>query len=429
MFFSSEDGKKLNQRALVQSLTMSQVNKKILICFGTRPEAIKLAPIVKEFQGRPGFIVRVCVTSQHREMLDQVLELFEIFPDYDLNVMTSGQSLESLTIKVLESMSSVLSKENPDCIVVQGDTTTTFAAALSAFYKKIPVAHVEAGLRTYQKFSPFPEEINRQMTSCLTDWHFAPTGRARDALLEENFPEDRIFVVGNTVIDALLKVVEKARLSDVTFRKRFEQVDFDKRLLLVTGHRRENFGQGFINICSAIRNLAKANQDLEIVYPVHLNPHVQKPVNDLLSDLPNVHLIPPQDYLTFVWLMDRSYIVLTDSGGVQEEAPSLGKPVLVTRDTTERTEALDAGVARLVGTETERIVYWVQRLLDDLNIYQTMSRPQNPYGDGKSSGQIAELLEGVLSQSPDNRTRCGIQGNMTHPENHELFQNQLKEKV
>ena len=423
MFFSSEDGKKLNQRALVQSLTMSQVNKKILICFGTRPEAIKLAPIVKEFQGRPGFIVRVCVTSQHREMLDQVLELFEIFPDYDLNVMTSGQSLESLTIKVLESMSSVLSKENPDCIVVQGDTTTTFASALSAFYKKIPVAHVEAGLRTYQKFSPFPEEINRQMTSCLTDWHFAPTGRARDALLGENFPEDRIFVVGNTVIDALLKVVEKARLSDVTFRKRFEQVDFDKRLLLVTGHRRENFGQGFINICSAIRNLAKANQDLEIVYPVHLNPHVQKPVKDLLSDLPNVHLIPPQDYLTFVWLMDRSYIVLTDSGGVQEEAPSLGKPVLVTRDTTERTEALDAGVARLVGTETEFIVYWVQRLLDDLNTYQAMSRPQNPYGDGKSSGQIAEVLEGVLSQSPDNRTRCGIQGNMTHPENHALFQN------
>jgi UDP-N-acetylglucosamine 2-epimerase (non-hydrolysing) len=320
-------------------------------------------------------------------------------------------------------MSSVLSKENPDCIVVQGDTTTTFAAALSAFYKKIPVAHVEAGLRTYHKFSPFPEEMNRQMTSCLTDWHFAPTGRARDALLGENFSEARIFVVGNTVIDALLMVVEKVRASDVTFRKQFEQVNFDKRLLLVTGHRRENFGQGFINVCSAIRDLAKANQDLEIVYPVHLNPHVQKPVKDLLSGLPNVYLIPPQDYLTFVWLMDQSYIVLTDSGGVQEEAPSLGKPVLVTRDTTERTEALDAGVARLVGTETELIVYWVQRLLDDPNIYQAMSRPQNPYGDGKSSVQIAEVLERVLSQSPDNRTRCGIQGNMTHPENHELFQN------
>lgn len=396
---------------------------KILICFGTRPEAIKLAPIVKEFQGRTGFTVRVCVTSQHREMLDQVLELFEILPDYDLNVMTSGQSLESLTTKVLGSISSVLSKENPDCIVVQGDTTTTFAVALSAFYKKIPVAHVEAGLRTYQKYSPFPEEINRQMTSCLTDWHFAPTERARDALLGENYPEDRIFVVGNTVIDALLKVVEKARASDVTFRKRFEQVDFDKRLLLVTGHRRENFGQGFINVCSAIRDLAHANQGLEIVYPVHLNPHVQKPVKDLLSALPNVHLIPPQDYLTFVWLMDRSYVVLTDSGGVQEEAPSLGKPVLVTRDTTERMEAIEAGVARLVGTETELIVYWVQRLLDDLNIYQAMSRPQNPYGDGKSSGEIADVLEGLLLQSPGNHTRYGIQGNMTHPENQELIQN------
>ncbi len=402
---------------------MSQLNKKILICFGTRPEAIKLAPIVKEFQKRPGFNVCVCVTSQHREMLDQVLDLFEIVPDYDLDVMTSGQTLESLTLKVLGSMSSVLSKENPDCIVVQGDTTTTFAAALSAFYQKIPVAHVEAGLRTYQKFSPFPEEMNRQMTSCLTDWHFAPTERSRDALLGEKFPEDRIFVVGNTVIDALLRVVEKARASDMTFRKEFQKVNFDKRLLLITGHRRENFGQGFINVCSAIRDLAKANQDLEIVYPVHLNPHVQKPVNDLLSGLPNVHLIPPQDYLTFVWLMDRSYMVLTDSGGVQEEVPSLGKPVLVTRDTTERAEALDAGVARLVGTEMERIVYWVQRLLDDVDIYQAMSRPQNPYGDGTSSGQIAKVLEGVLWQSSGGRTRGTIEGAGSHHERSDLFQN------
>jgi UDP-N-acetylglucosamine 2-epimerase (non-hydrolysing) len=402
---------------------MSQLTKKIMICFGTRPEAIKLAPIVKEFQGRPGFDVRICVTSQHREMLDQVLKLFEIIPDHDLDVMTSGQSLEGLTVKVLGSMSSVLSQENPDCIVVQGDTTTTFAAALAAFYQKIPVAHVEAGLRTYQKFSPFPEEMNRQMTSCLTDWHFAPTERARDALLGENFPEGRIFVVGNTVIDALLTVVEKTRVSDVQLRKQFEQVDFDKRVLLVTGHRRENFGQGFINVCSAIRYLAQKNQDLEIVYPVHLNPHVQKPVNDLLSGLPNVHLIPPQDYLTFVWLMDRSYMVLTDSGGVQEEVPSLGKPVLVTRDTTERTEALDAGVARLVGTETELIVSWVQRLLDDENTYQAMSHPQNPYGDGKSSGQIADVLERVLCESPDNSTRCALGGNVTHPKNPESCQN------
>jgi UDP-N-acetylglucosamine 2-epimerase (non-hydrolysing) len=379
----------------VQILTMrqSQLNKKVLICFGTRPEAIKLAPVVKEFKRRDAFDVRICVTSQHREMLDQVLEIFEISPDYDLDLMTPGQSLESLTAKVIESMSSVMEKETPDFLVVQGDTTTTFAAALAAFYKKVSVVHVEAGLRTYQKFSPFPEELNRQMTSRLTDWHFAPTERAREALLKENVPGDRVFMVGNTVIDALLSLVEKARTLDLKFKKQFEMIDFNKRLLLITGHRRENFGQGFKNVCHAIKMISQANPDLEIVYPVHLNPHVQEPVKKILSGLSNVHLILPQDYLTFVWLLEQSFIVLTDSGGVQEEAPSLGKPVLVTRDTTERGEAIDAGVARLVGTNTDQIVHYVQRLLDESFFYQQMSRPQNPYGDGKSAGRIADVLE------------------------------------
>jgi len=375
---------------------MSQINKKILVCFGTRPEAIKLAPIVKEFRERAGFDVKVCVTSQHREMLDQVLAIFEISPDYDLDLMTPGQTLELLTGKVVERMSTVLSEENPDCIVVQGDTTTTFGTALSAFYNKVPVAHVEAGLRTYEKFAPFPEEMNRQMTSCLTDWHFAPTEKAREALLKENFPTDKIFVVGNTVIDALFMALNKVRSLEDTFRQQFKSIDFNKRLLLITGHRRENFGQGFIDVCNAIRIIAKANPNLEMVYPVHLNPNVQEPVNRILSGLSNVHLIPPQDYLTFVWLLDQSYIVLTDSGGVQEEAPSLGKPVLVMRDTTERTEAIDAGVARLVGTNSDRIVHWVQSLLDERSIYKEMSHAQNPYGDGQSSRRITDVLEKVL---------------------------------
>ena len=376
---------------------MGASNKKILICFGTRPEAIKLAPLVKELSRRHTVNVKVVVTSQHRQMLDQALELFEIVPNHDLNIMTPGQTLESLTSGILASLSQLLTSEKPDCVIVQGDTTTTFAAALSAFYQRIPVAHVEAGLRTYQKFAPFPEEMNRQMTSCLTDWHFAPTEKAQEALLRENFPADQIFVVGNTVIDALFMVVNKVRALDDTFRKQFQLIDFSKRVLLITGHRRENFGQGFNHVCNAIRIIARTNPDLEIVYPVHLNPNVQEPVNRTLSGLSNVHLLPPQDYLTFAWLLDRSYIIMTDSGGVQEEAPSLGKPVLVTRDTTERTEAIDTGVARLVGTNTDLIVHWVQSLLDEHSIYQGMSRPQNPYGDGKSSGRIADELEKVLS--------------------------------
>jgi UDP-N-acetylglucosamine 2-epimerase len=372
---------------------MTIAKKKILICFGTRPEAIKLAPVIKEFARRPGFDIRVCVTSQHLQMLDQVLELFNIVPDHDLGLMTPNQTLEQLTGAVLSSMAEILALEEPALIVVQGDTTTTFAAALSAYYKRISVVHIEAGLRTYQKFAPFPEEMNRQMTSCLADWHFSPTERSREALLQEGSPASRIFVVGNTVIDALLTVIEKARASDAVFRRRLPMINHNRRLLLVTGHRRENFGEGFLNICHAIRRLASANADLEIVYPVHLNPNVQGPVRAILSGITNVHLISPQDYLTFVWLLDRCHMVLTDSGGVQEEAPSIGKPVLVMRETTERPEAIEAGVACLVGTDPDLIVRQVQRLLDNERAYKTMSCVQNPYGDGTSALQIADILE------------------------------------
>ncbi len=375
--------------------------KKLLICFGTRPEAIKLAPLVKELSGRAAFDVKVCVTSQHRQMLDQVLNLFEIDPDYDLNVMTERQTLGSLTGAVLDHMTEPLIKEKPDGIVVQGDTTTTFAASLAAYYHRVSVVHVEAGLRTYQKFAPFPEEMNRKMTGCLTDWHFPPTERAYHALLKEGYPADRIFIVGNTVIDSLLTVGDKAQAQQAALRESLPMIDFDKRILLVTGHRRENFGQGFLNICKAIAKVAHANPDLEIVYPVHLNPNVQEPVNNLLSDIANIHLIPPQDYLTFVWLLQRSYLVLTDSGGVQEEAPSMGKPVLVMRETTERPEAVEAGVARLVGRSSDRIIQEVQHLLDDEQVYGEMSSGQNPYGDGTSSRQIADILEKSFNEDAE----------------------------
>jgi UDP-N-acetylglucosamine 2-epimerase len=368
--------------------------KRVLVCFGTRPEAIKLAPLVKEFSRRASFDTRVCVTAQHRQMLDQVLELFEIVPDHDLNLMCPDQTLERLTGAVVVSMAQVLAEEKPDLVVVQGDTTTTFAVALAAFYKRIEVAHVEAGLRTKNKYAPFPEEMNRQMTSCLTDWHFPPTERARQALLAEDFPPQRVFVVGNTVIDALIEVVQKARRRDAQIRAELAVVDTGKRMILVTGHRRENFGEGFQNICAAIRAIARANPNVNVVYPVHLNPNVQKPVKSILAGLGNVHLIPPQDYLKFVWLLDRCSIVLTDSGGVQEEAPSLGKPVLVMREITERPEAVETGVAKLVGTDAELIVSSVQALLDDPAQYDRMSRAQNPYGDGTSSVQIADILQG-----------------------------------
>lgn len=365
---------------------------KVLVCFGTRPEAIKLAPLIKELCSRSIFQVKTCITSQHREMLDQVIELFDIPIHHDLNLMTRNQSLEQLTASILNSTSDIIKHEKPNCLIVQGDTTTTFATSLAAYYCHTPVAHVEAGLRTYQKFAPFPEESNRRMTACLADWHFTPTERAREALLQEYYPSNRIFVVGNTVIDALLTIVSKARAQDKALAQRLSIVNRDKRMLLVTGHRRENFGPAFRNICHAIRHIASHNPDLDIVYPVHLNPNVQEPVRDILLGQPNIHLIGPQDYLSFTWLLDRSYLVLTDSGGVQEEAPSLGKPVLVMRDTTERPEAVDAGVACLVGTNKNTICQHVQKLLDNDHAYQAMSQMQNPYGDGTSSVQIADLL-------------------------------------
>ncbi len=367
--------------------------KKVLVCFGTRPEAIKLAPLVKEFSSRSSFHTRVCATAQHRQMLDQVLELFGITPDHDLNLMNPDQTLEKLTGAVVLSIAKVLLEEKPDLVVVQGDTTTTFAVALAAFYQRIQVAHIEAGLRTGNKYAPFPEEINRQMTSCLADWHFAPTERAKQALLSEDFPEERVFTVGNTVIDALIEVLKKARQRDPEIRSQLAMIDTDKKILLITGHRRENFGEGFQNICSAVRQIAQANPHLEIVYPVHLNPNVQKPVKSILAGLGNVHLVEPQDYLRFVWMLDKSSIVLTDSGGVQEEAPSLGKPVLVMREVTERPEAVEAGVAKLVGTDPELILSSVQTLIEDSAEYDRMSRAQNPFGDGTSSVQIADILE------------------------------------
>lgn len=377
----------------------SPETKKILICFGTRPEAIKLAPLVHEFLTRSNFDVKVCITSQHRHMLDQVLNLFDIIPHIDLNLMTPGQTLEAITTAVIKAMAEVLEFEQPDCIIVQGDTTTTFAAAISAFYKRINVAHVEAGLRTYDRFSPFPEEMNRQMTSCLTRWHFPPTHRAQEALIKEGHHADSIFTVGNTVIDSLLSILEKLRAEDYNHQKKFDMIRKNSKILLVTGHRRENFGDGFRNICRSISKIANNNPDLDIVYPVHLNPNVQEPVFKYLSNIHNVHLIEPQDYLSFVWLLDRCHIVLTDSGGVQEEAPSIGKPVLVLRETTERPEAVEAGVAKLVGTKTEDIVYHVQQLLDDQKSYNKMSQSQNPYGDGTSSRQIVDILENKLFTS------------------------------
>jgi UDP-N-acetylglucosamine 2-epimerase (non-hydrolysing) len=387
---------------------MAALRKKMLFCFGTRPEAIKLAPVIEEFSKRSRFDVRVCVTSQHREMLDQVIDLFGITPDYDLDLMRPDQTLEKLTGAVVASMCEILAEERPDCVIVQGDTTTTFACSLAAYYKRISVVHVEAGLRTYNKFAPFPEEMNRQMTSRLADWHFSPTMRASKALRREGVPRKQIFMVGNTVIDALLSVVEKARANDGVFRQRLNTIAYAKRILLVTGHRRENFGRGLRDICHALRLLAETDPRLDVVYPVHRNPNVQEPVRKLLSGVSNIHLIPPQDYLTFVWLLDRSHIVLTDSGGVQEEAPSLGKPVLVTRDNTERPEAVEAGVARLVGTDPGKIVAEVQQLLHDERAYKAMSRAQNPYGDGTSSRQIADVLVRGLTTpvtGPTNRVK------------------------
>jgi UDP-N-acetylglucosamine 2-epimerase (non-hydrolysing) len=373
---------------------------KVLTVFGTRPEAIKMAPLVKHLESVPGISSRVCVTAQHRQMLDQVLELFEIRPDHDLNVMRPGQDLYSITSEILQSVRGVYEQEKPDVVLVHGDTTTTFAATLAAFYQRIRVGHVEAGLRTGNLYSPWPEEANRKLTGALARFHFAPTATSRDNLLRENVPPEHIHVTGNTVIDALLAVREKLGASktlESSLAAGFPFLRQGARLLLITGHRRENFGDGFLRICEAIARLARQYPDMDLVYPVHLNPNVREPVNRLLSGIGNVHLIEPLDYLPFVYLMTRSTVILTDSGGIQEEAPSLGKPVLVMRDTTERPEAVDAGTVRLVGTDIDAIVTGVRLLLDDPREYDRMSFAHNPYGDGQACSRIAATL--LLSQA------------------------------
>ncbi|MEM5314008.1 UDP-N-acetylglucosamine 2-epimerase (non-hydrolyzing) [Paraburkholderia sp. JHI869] len=373
------------------------MKKNVLLTFGTRPEAIKMAPLVTRLQKEQGIRCRVCVTGQHREMLDQVLKLFAIQPDFDLNIMKRGQDLYDVTTSILTGMRDVLARDKPDLVLVHGDTTTTMAATLASFYSRTPVAHVEAGLRTGNLLSPWPEEANRKLTGALASLHFAPTATARENLLREGVPPHSIVVTGNTVIDALLHV--RGRFAtDTELREQAQsvlpQLDPSRRLILVTGHRRESFGDGFERICTALAHIARARPDVYIVYPVHLNPSVREPVNRLLTAIGNVHLIEPLDYLPFVSLMDRAHLILTDSGGIQEEAPSLRKPVLVMRETTERQEAIEAGVVRLVGTDVDAIVQGVTHLLDDDAAYAAMSRGENPYGDGQACDRIASALNG-----------------------------------
>jgi len=375
--------------------------KKVLVVFGTRPEAIKMAPLVKALEVDELLELKVCVTAQHREMLDQVLDIFEIEPDYDLNLMKAGQDLYDITANVLLGMKDVLSDFQPDIVLVHGDTTTTSATSMAAFYQKIKVGHVEAGLRTGDIYSPWPEEANRQITGVLTTYHFAPTTNSQENLLRENKNSEDIIVTGNTVIDALFLALDKIENSKdlkekiiATINSQYK-INSDKKLVLVTGHRRENFGQGFINICKALKTLADNNPDIDIVYPVHLNPNVQKPVKEILSDVSNVYLIDPLQYEQFIYLMSQSYFIITDSGGVQEEAPSLGKPVLVMRDTTERPEALEAGTVKLVGTDMDVIIEEAQKLLDDAVAYEKMSKAHNPYGDGKACERIVNFIKGI----------------------------------
>lgn len=382
--------------------------KKIMLVFGTRPEAIKMAPLVKEFQKHPeSFETIVCVTGQHREMLDQVLRLFDITPDFDLNIMKQGQDLYDVTARVLTGMRDVLKEAQPDVVLVHGDTTTSTAAALAAFYQQIPVGHVEAGLRTHNIYSPWPEEMNRQITGRIATYNFAPTQLSKQNLMKENINPDSILVTGNTVIDALHQVVRKIK-TDVALNVELEQIlrnsGYDvnrlkkgKKLVLITGHRRENFGDGFIAMCRAIKDLTLKYPEVDFVYPMHLNPNVRKPIHEVfgedLSNLGNMFFIEPLEYLSFVYLMEKSTIVLTDSGGIQEEAPGLGKPVLVMRDTTERPEALSAGTVKLVGTDYDKIMNEVSALLDDPEVYDGMSHAVNPYGDGLACGRIVKELE------------------------------------
>lgn len=368
---------------------------KVLTVFGTRPEAIKMAPLVHALASDDRFDAKVCVTAQHREMLDQVLELFEITPEYDLDLMKAGQTLPEITSRIILELTPVLKEFKPDVVLVHGDTATTFAASLAAYYEQIAVGHVEAGLRTGNIYSPWPEEGNRKLTGALTKFHFAPTETSQQNLLNESYPEKDIYITGNTVIDALLLVKQQIeRDSDLsaTLTALFPMLDEAKKLILVTGHRRESFGGGFERICEALAITAKAYPDCQILYPVHLNPNVQEPVNRILKDVNNVHLIEPQQYLPFVYLMNRAHIILTDSGGIQEEAPSLGKPVLVMRDTTERPEAVASGTVKLVGTDVIKITTELDTLLTDDNAYNAMSFAHNPYGDGKACKRICDIL-------------------------------------
>jgi len=372
--------------------------KKNLIVFGTRPEAIKMAPLVKEFLKNKKFETKVCVTGQHREMLDQVLDFFEIVPDYDLDLMKKGQNLYSLTADIITGMKTVLEDFQPDFVYVHGDTTTTMSASLAAFYAGAKICHVEAGLRTFDKKAPFPEEINRTITGHVADYHFAPTQNSFDNLVRESVSDATILITGNTVIDALIQSVDKVdQIEDEEIENLKKEIDFSKRIVLVTGHRRENHGQGFINICQALKEIGDAVENIQLVYPVHLNPKVLEPVHDALNDAKNVKLIKPLAYPAFVWLMNKAEMVITDSGGVQEEAPSLGKPVLVMRDTTERPEAVAAGTVILVGTNKEKIVAETLHLLQDQEHYKRMSKLHNPYGDGKACERIVSFMEDVIT--------------------------------
>ena len=396
--------------------------KKVMLVFGTRPEAIKMAPLVKEFQKHPeSFETVVCVTGQHRQMLDQVLQIFDITPDYDLNIMKQGQDLYDVTARVLTGMRDVLKEVQPDVVLVHGDTTTSTAAAIAAFYQQIPVGHVEAGLRTHNIYSPWPEEMNRQITGRIATYNFAPTPLSKQNLLREAVAEESITVTGNTVIDALYWVVDKIK-NDASLNAELEDIlktagydvnrlnchseqseESPKKLVLITGHRRENFGDGFINMCTAIKDLTEKYPDVDFVYPMHLNPNVRKPIHEVfgvdLSNLGNMFFIEPLEYLSFVYLMEKSTIVLTDSGGIQEEAPGLGKPVLVMRDTTERPEALDAGTMKLVGTDYDKIVNEVSALIDDEAAYEKMSKAVNPYGDGLACGRIIQVYKNTIEDN------------------------------
>lgn len=370
---------------------------KTLTIFGTRPEAIKLAPLIKKLSHDANFESLVCTTGQHKNMLDSVLNIFDITPDFSLNIMKSNQSLSEITSSILTKLDSIIKKVNPDIIFVHGDTSTTFAAALSAYYHNKQVAHVEAGLRTGNIYSPWPEEANRKLTASITNYHFAPTQLAQKNLLKENIDKNQIYITGNTVIDSLKLIQEnyfKEENNIKHLEKSFSFLNKKKKLILVTGHRRESFGKGFENICIALKKIASEIKDVEIVYPVHLNPNVKKPVNKILSKVPNIYLLEPQEYISFIYLMTRSYMIITDSGGIQEEAPSLGKPVLVLRETTERPEALEAGTVKLVGTDVDKIYKNTLKLVNDERVYKDMSQSHNPYGDGYACEKILDALKG-----------------------------------